>query len=158
MKNFWETAYYMVATIVIIFSFVLFFILGENTPKFFPEHIVDVYNIHENWKLIHIILKVKNTGKVPFDMSVPAMRLQKIMPLESSLKNKLDAKKLIEPGKDRVVWPSLGPDREIYPDDSKVYPGTERSMDTEFFAHTSFEAIRIYRYIKVEYINTGRLF
>lgn len=122
-----------------------FFLQTEASPRVGISHSVTHHKIHDNWTWIYVSIKLENLGKIPVNFSSEKVWLQKILPIDKNIKDRIEQDVSLISEKGRVDWPLIGESyqKEI---DIDIYPGESDTLNYEFVIPSYIKTIRLYSF------------
>jgi len=132
----------------IIAAGIWFFWQGETSPKANISQMVTHRQIHENWTWVHVSIKITNTGKTTLYLTSGIIRIQKILPLDPKVSERIERNESPIPQDSLIVaWPRIGdsykPQLNI-----KIEPGESDKLKCEFIIPSYVKTVKIYSYFK----------
>ncbi len=140
-----------VATVIaIIAAGIWFFMRGEVLQKANIEHNVTHRQINNDWTWIHISITISNPGKRFLDLKSGIIRIQKILPLDSKIRDRINNnKKLVSQKSYGVPWPRI--DKQYEPQlNIRIQPEETDTLNYEFIIPFKTETVKIYSYFEMQ--------
>lgn len=122
-----------------------FFFQAETSPRIGLSHLVNYHKIHDDWTWIYVSIKLENLGKRPISLSSEKVWLQKILPVDKNIKDKIEQDINLTAEKGNIDWPLIGEpyQKEI---DIEIYPGESDTLNYEFIIPSYVKTIRLYSF------------
>jgi len=145
----WMSIIQSVITVAaIIAAGIWFFWRGEPSTKVNFTHVVAHRQINEQWTWLHVSIIISNVGKRTLDLKSGIIRVQKILPLDPKISERIkrnetpiDEKAMI------VLWPRIG--KPYKPKiDIKIESGESDRVNCEFIIPSYVQTIKIYSFFK----------
>ena len=140
-------------TIAIIAAGIWFFCQGIHSPKANVSHLVTHRQLDDDWNWVHVAVTIKNIGQRPLTLKKEycKVRVQKIYPLETRIKDKILRRENPVSEKSCVVdWPE--PCKPLAPtSDCTIWPGEEERLEFEFIIPISIQSVKIYSYFEKQH-------
>lgn len=125
-----------------------FFLQGEHSPKANISHTVTHRLLNDQWAWVHVAVNIVNAGKRPVDVTRGIVRVQKILPLDRLIDQRLkDGQPLIDPGEARVEWPKVADsyERQL---SLHIESGESDRLTFEFILPAYVQTVKIYSYFE----------
>lgn len=140
----------IVTIVAIIGAFIWFLWTKETSQRANINHEITHRQVHGKWNWVRASITIDNIGKIPIDLSSAIIRIQKILPLDDSLNERINRNEhLIFKGDLIVDWPMI---EDPYKIDlkHKINPGEKDNVDVEFMIPSYIKTVKIYCYFERE--------
>jgi hypothetical protein len=131
-------------------TYLLFVKNREKYPRASVSHEVTNFILSPGTRVIHVAIKVKNTGKVLLPIRKLECRLLWILPPAGSVVTKLENPlDLIEEGRQKISWPMI--DKRVWSYEvsrSELEPGETETFWCDFVADDLVEMVQIYSHLE----------
>jgi hypothetical protein len=128
-----------------------FIVRGETETRANVSHTVTHVGISDQWTWVLVITKVENVGKTNLNLDSGIIRIQKILPLDEKVKEKINAKITPVDQKEKIVlWPTIGDAYNLSRLGIKIAPGEEETLEHEFIIPHYIQTVKIYSYLGEE--------
>ncbi len=136
-------------TIIALISAAAWFLIqGEASQKTNISYEVTHRKITEKWLWLHLNVVFSNVGKRPLYLERGHARVQKILPLEKNISEKLTKNKHpILPQETTVQWPYLDELHDVKLD-MRINSGESDSSEFEFFIPAHIQTVKLYCFFK----------
>lgn len=139
-------SFFVVAAIVA--AGIWFFWQGETSPKAKISHMVTHRQINENLTWVHVSITITNAGKTTLDLASGVIRIQKILPLDPKISERIERNENPIPQDSLIVaWPRIGDSYEP-PLNIKIEPGESDMLKSEFIIPSYVKTVKIYSYFE----------
>jgi len=139
---------YIATIFAIIAALIWFLAKSEASQRANIYHEIVHKKLDDNWIWIHISITIENIGKIPLDLKSAIIRIHKLLPLDSSIRKRLNKNKHpIFEGEIRVTWPIIDTPY-ILVLNRKIDPGEKDNLDVEFIIPSYIKTIRVYSYFE----------
>lgn len=149
-KDIIDIAHSIFVILAIICAGYWFYKQGEIRPKADITHEITYLNIHKDKKLVHVLINIKNIGHTPIVITKGTLRIQKIMPLDDKLRQKIEiGEDIVDEEYGKVPWPYAcehGECDNLIIDPVTIEVGETYPIDREFNISRDVSAIRVYSY------------
>jgi len=131
-----------------------FFFQAEALPRVGISHSVNYYKINDDWTWVYVSITLENLGKRPVNFSSEKVWLQKVLPIDKSIKDRIEQNVSLISEKGRLGWPLIGEpyQKEI---DIDIYPGESDTLNYEFVIPSYIKTIRLYSFYQRQGSNKG---
>lgn len=146
-RNLAGTIQSWITIIAILAGGIWFIFRGEAETRANISHAVTHVQITKDWVWVHVASKIENVGNTNLNLDSGIMRLQKILPLDSRISAKIEAKSSPIDEDYIVPWPTIGPSYELEKIAVKIAPGEEETLEHEFIIPSYVETVKIYSFI-----------
>lgn len=156
----WKDIIDIIHSIFVIFAIIWagiwFFQQGEIKPRTDVSHEITHRIIHDNYKWVHILVNIKNTGKTPVVIEKCTVYIQQIRPLDDHLKNAIESgKNIVDEKSCMVIWPYACDKQHIRNLPRKLLPGETERKSYEFIVSRAVETIKAYSYFEGDINDIG---
>ena len=126
------------------------FLQRDTSPKANISHMVTHRQINENLTWVHVSITITNAGKTTLDLASGVIRIQKILPLDPKIKERIDRNENPIPKDSMIVaWPRIG-DSYKPPLKIKIKPGESDILKSEFIIPSYVKTVKIYSFFTNE--------
>lgn len=135
------------ATIIaLIFAAIWFIYQDRAVEKIDTSHKLECRKINDQLLWIGAKIKLENKGNVTAFLTKGKVRVQKILPLASHIKKRIESDQSLIPNKELVVdWPVIGP-TIIDGFKSEIRSGETDEFDVDFIVPSYVKSIKLYSY------------
>jgi hypothetical protein len=142
--------------LAILWAGIWFFQQGEIKPRTEVSHEITHRTIHDKNNWVHILVKIKNTGKTPVEIEKGTVYIQRIKPLDEQLKKAIESGQDIIDKKNRmVIWPYACKPQPLQKQSKKLLPGETERESYEFIVPLDVKTIKAYSYFESETYDIG---
>lgn len=126
-----------------------FFFQAEISPKVNINHSINYHKIHDDWLWVYVSITLTNLGKMPISLNLEKVWLQKVLPIDNTIEDKIKQNIDLISEKGFIDWPLVGKpyQRAI---DIEIYPSESDTLTYEFIIPSYIKTIRLYSFYQKE--------
>jgi len=135
----------------IIGGAVWFYEQGEVKPRAEISHEITYRNISKDYKWVHVLVNIKNIGRIPIRIEKGSVNVQRILPLNSEIENKLKSgTNIIDKKFFIVIWQNADKYNTIHnlQKPTMIEPGEVDKKYFEFIIPHNLITIKVYSYFE----------
>lgn len=141
-----------VAAVVVggFWTYKLFVKERQHFPSAIVNQELSVTLLSTGHQLVHVRLRITNTGKVLLELEWVRCRVQIVEPMNDRLAARLlQGEDLVLDGEQEVGWPVLSArEWEFEPGEAEIEPGEKEWLDCEFILEEAVRVIVLYGYVR----------